>query len=708
MLAKLNRDHSLSCDVILNRRHHHHHNDVIMNTYQKLTARKRNDVLSSRKRKSPPGVPSEEPPRLKCSKPADADPAADVEKQNGGSVFSDGDAAEALLGLCNGLKIPDSDNNPMELQNPTKDSLSRLDEPLKDPPPSNAAPCMGGGNKFQHFKKAICRQFTEESSCQDPKSESKETGNERLNQNKESSSSSEMSLSTDFHNNSQQPSTSGLIKTSTLSKLYRISTLLSSSESDLDNSDLDSTTTSDDPDDISILKRREVFTAKSSPFSSTSPSPSSSTESDCDVIINSVPLKSLLPSRKFVLSKARFSAPSSKTKRPPPASLKEKLNKERYDKLQEESFCHDDSVFKAAKSLPEQHPDLETVSPNYPAQKLEAPYPNTSQLTQQPQTSTMPDPKEMSSPTESREKVESPSISSSNQAKVSSHSTKQQIALKTREKLESSTSDSSPNNNIFRIRKPSFLFCTHNGACRCGRKEEDAVVPHNTKSAPIVVKPQQVPPETPPTLPKQQEQQSAPPKARKRRRKRAPPHMRLVNSTVFSVLFKRRFKQQSQDQKEKLPSVPPEVTRKFESTTDSSDSDSKTTPPPVRHPPRKRRRKTRTRRKSNQNTEHNNDISVTSSCVPMRCGGKLPFDDVTSDDVTMKPLKAVNFRLSSLFSLPPSITSGVARAELMPAVKSNKSCSDWTIGDDVTMTKQRRQRDRWRAMTLDMFCMGGC
>ena len=71
-----------------------------------------------------------------------------------------------------------------------------------------------------------------------------------------------------------------------------------------------------------------------------------------------------------------------------------------------------------------------------------------------------------------------------------------------------------------------------------------------------------------------------------------------------------------------------------------------------------------------------------------------------------------SFRLLSLFPAPASIRAGYAHGELLPgygpSVSGQRSSLPlrWTKGSDVSDLKQKRQRERWRSMTLDMFCMG--
>ena len=70
------------------------------------------------------------------------------------------------------------------------------------------------------------------------------------------------------------------------------------------------------------------------------------------------------------------------------------------------------------------------------------------------------------------------------------------------------------------------------------------------------------------------------------------------------------------------------------------------------------------------------------------------------------------FQLLSLFPAPASIKAGFAQGELLPgygpSVSGRRSSLPlrWSKGRDVRDLKQKRQREKWRKMTLDMFCMG--
>ena len=71
-----------------------------------------------------------------------------------------------------------------------------------------------------------------------------------------------------------------------------------------------------------------------------------------------------------------------------------------------------------------------------------------------------------------------------------------------------------------------------------------------------------------------------------------------------------------------------------------------------------------------------------------------------------------NFRLLSLFPAPASLRPGFAHCELLPgygpSVSGQRSSLPlrWTKGSDESDLKKKRQHQRWRNMTLDMFCMG--
>lgn len=664
MLAKFDGHPSVSCDIVLQR-----HRSDVMNTYQKITARKYfNKETSSpvnRKRRTFV-VASDKQPQSKQPKSVDAFPASDMLKQYGGRTnpdggFDDGDAAKALLDLCKGISTAEQQKPPrtIPLKTPSTTSLSSTTVDKKISNPVKKQSSVAG--KFQHFKKAICRQYSESSQVvPEPEKDVQkstpsldDTGGSKQNVEppscdpKATSSESGSKLDSDDLAESNPASTSF---NKSQHKLYRLSTCLDSSS---DSSDSDSSATSVYEDNIESAK--SSFPAKRDPFSSTSSSSSLKTssedESDYDVILNSIPVATTTTSlqRKFVLNKARFSAPSQQLLNRNPTMTSEKSGHDGNMAMsaQERKVCGSRS--------PEQRPLLsDSTNKNTVEVEFENAQPTAARTT--------------STSENSCEKVE----------------------------------PSSP--SIFDIRKPSSLFCVHGSTCKgCGH-----VAPHVSTCTDSTVNQQSI--MYPTTSPAN--------KARKRRRKRAP-HMKLVNSTVFSVSFKNRSKHQQQPKLQITDQcrLPP-FEQESESSSSSSDLPVEQSPQPV-HPRRKSRKSKQILDKKNPpkvrrpslDTVKNDPLSLTSS-VPMRCGESklLTFNDVTSDNVTSKPLKAINFRLSSLFSIPAALTPGVARAELRCAVKTpllSEQLSGWTKGDDVTMTKQRRQREKWRAMTLDMFCMGG-
>ena len=74
--------------------------------------------------------------------------------------------------------------------------------------------------------------------------------------------------------------------------------------------------------------------------------------------------------------------------------------------------------------------------------------------------------------------------------------------------------------------------------------------------------------------------------------------------------------------------------------------------------------------------------------------------------------ETATFRLLSLFPAPASLRAGFAQGELLPgygpSVSGHRSSLPlrWTKGCDDRDLKKKRQHERWRKMTLDMFCMG--
>ena len=86
-------------------------------------------------------------------------------------------------------------------------------------------------------------------------------------------------------------------------------------------------------------------------------------------------------------------------------------------------------------------------------------------------------------------------------------------------------------------------------------------------------------------------------------------------------------------------------------------------------------------------------------------GNKWPRGPIRNSD---RPV----FQLLSLFPAPASLRAGFANGELLPgygpSVSGHRSSLPlrWRKGNDVRELKQKRQREKWRNMSLDMFCMG--
>ncbi|XP_076808837.1 uncharacterized protein LOC143451937 [Clavelina lepadiformis] len=98
-----------------------------------------------------------------------------------------------------------------------------------------------------------------------------------------------------------------------------------------------------------------------------------------------------------------------------------------------------------------------------------------------------------------------------------------------------------------------------------------------------------------------------------------------------------------------------------------------------------------------------------------RCQGRQGANNVRGAATSSRATSAASgstFKLLSLFPAPASLIAGHAAGELCPgygATGSGQRSSlplRWRKGEDISELKQKRQRDRWRSLTLDMFCLG--
>ncbi|XP_026689403.2 LOW QUALITY PROTEIN: uncharacterized protein LOC100182299 [Ciona intestinalis] len=87
-------------------------------------------------------------------------------------------------------------------------------------------------------------------------------------------------------------------------------------------------------------------------------------------------------------------------------------------------------------------------------------------------------------------------------------------------------------------------------------------------------------------------------------------------------------------------------------------------------------------------------------------------EDESSRINSVTPRQTPGFQLLSCFPAPASLTAGLAKGELVPSygATAHHRCprlpAQWQKGSDVVELKQKKQRERWKSMTLDMFCMG--
>ena len=75
---------------------------------------------------------------------------------------------------------------------------------------------------------------------------------------------------------------------------------------------------------------------------------------------------------------------------------------------------------------------------------------------------------------------------------------------------------------------------------------------------------------------------------------------------------------------------------------------------------------------------------------------------------SVQPVNA-GFNILSSFPCLASLKAGVARGELLSVgsvAEGSRSISRWCKGRNVSELKLKRQRDCWKQMTIDMFCMG--
>jgi len=215
-------------------------------------------------------------------------------------------------------------------------------------------------------------------------------------------------------------------------------------------------------------------------------------------------------------------------------------------------------------------------------------------------------------------------------------------------------------------------------------------------------------------------------KVNRRKQRKATSRAIIAEPFVFSTKFCKNRSQALPNPSEEpeVDDVIAEPDDNYESEVESSSSSDEEESCRTRVKNTKKRHYPNLRKKSQKQKQSKKQVmrknEESSNARAFRCGSICDDDSVPNktfapwwygnNTTQFSPDLKSSFSLSKCFPLIPTLTCGIGHSELVNCgTVADESVleMDWTIGTDASEIKQRNQREKWKSLTLDMFCIAG-